>query len=197
MTRQRRSPQVRGFVRLGFMRSGLFDRKGAIAAWTGLFLLLGIACVLFFSPRTETVVPAVLRLPDEVIRQRGDPLYQQPPLPMPRSDEVSCEFPAVLRQLPAAFGFISWRYTIRTSYRFPSESPMTLRSLQLTPPPTVMVMVPIKIEGGRKTVVFDSAEGVLEPYVMNVCLRPLVRKWKFKFPEKLPRVTSFEDALKE
>ena len=133
-----------------------------------ILLVTGFACLLLFLPIAKEGIAGELQATD-------------------KADEFTCIVPAVLPKIPPTFGFISWRYTIRMSYDFGVASSGIHNTLEARPPPTSTIMVAIGASPGAKAINFESAEGVLEPYVMNICVRPLTRKWTFKFPQELPK----------
>ena len=143
-----------------------FSKRPFIAISAALMLLIvGFISLLFFSA-SEKVLPAQ---------------FQE------FSGETVCTFPPVLEKPPWTLGLISWRYTVRAKYHFPAEKTAGYRTFSADgPPPTSELMIPIDAPVGAERVTFESAEAVLEPFVLNICLRPLSKKWKFTFPDQLP-----------
>jgi hypothetical protein len=144
-----------------------------------VLLIAGFACLLLFVSTAKQGIVAELKATD-------------------KADEFACEFPPVLKSAPPTLGFISWRYTIRLTYDFGADSLGMHNSLECSPPPASRVMMAIGgAPAGARAIHFDTADGVLEPYVRNICLRPLTRKWMFKFPQELPKRLGPEDQIQE
>jgi hypothetical protein len=149
------------------MRSRFLSRTTLIVGIL-LAVIAGFGCLLIFVSSAKKEIVAELKATD-------------------KADEFACEFPPVVERVPPTFGFISWRYTIRTIYDFGADSSGMHYSMECSPPPTSKIMTAIGgVPAGTRTIHFEKAEGILEPYVMKVCLWPLTRKWTFKFPEELP-----------
>ena len=150
----------------GLEMKNTFSKRHIIPIAAALMLFIGgIGSFLFFSA-SEKVLPVQFKA---------------------FSGETMCVFPPVLEKPPRTLGFISWRYTVRAKYHFPADKTAGYRTFSVdNPPPNMELMIPIDVPAGVEVVLFESAEAVLEPFVLNICLRPLSKKWKFTVPEKLP-----------
>ncbi len=152
------------------MRNVFLGRATLAAALLVVLLIVGFGSLLLIVPTAKEGIVAELKATD-------------------KPNEFVCEFPPVIKRAPPSFGFISWRYTVRANYDFGADSPGIHSWFQANPPPpTSMMMIPMGgVPAGATKIHFESAEGILEPYVLNVCLWPLTRKWTFKFPQELPK----------
>jgi hypothetical protein len=152
-----------------FRMRSRFSVKALLVLLIVVFLLgAGVGFLLLPGSTATRVIPAELR-------STG------------KANELTCVFPQVLQKLPPTFGFVSWRYTIRASYDFGVAGSGMHNTFEANPPPTSTIMIAVGAPPGAKSVHFESTEGILEPYVMNICVRPLARNWIFKFPQELPK----------
>jgi hypothetical protein len=148
------------------VNSRIFKRFRLIAFVTAILLIATVSFLLLYSESAVTIVPGELKL---ISNDRS---------------KTCLVFPAVTKRPPPSFGFVSWKYTIRASYSFSKVGSGSMTADN--PPPETPLIIQIEPPTGATRIHFNSAEGVLEPYVMGVCIWPMKRRWKFQFAEELP-----------